>query len=707
MALLIITALISCHSSNPFIHVIHIQQMSMSSMHSMDQMCKSYCIDLVPMLVLTTSTQTNNVTIDLLKNFSHKMLCLSFQYELVHFENSIHRDRHNGVDSSAESSLDDDLHKLCQTRAIACCEKVLLLIQQAGFTSIHLCSNPWTKKTASPYSIAVKLGLSVIQHESIDDLIPPSLFMKPMFIGMGTYLNELIRIALKNKQKNVSMSVFPAFSAIDCLYPSVLTKYMCFLFAGLAWNYESVIDMLRVGTKTALWEASKEDEQSEAELLDTHHLHNHTNRTNQPNTRNSKHHFDQLGVSTVYCGSIFREVISLLLFNRRVIWHPSSTAESHSHSGSSSVFAAYDSATAKTDSCYASFLSALTSEWFFSSHNMLPTATGSGAVVDSNSSSSNSNQSAVKPSQVGDKNHSVTSTTTAALTKSPISIQNLSKTEQALWSIFTCPNELFMTSMAPSKVLIAECLRYYRRLLTQANWKQKTSATKRGFLENFTGFYDSSNVSRSNGVHSGNSLDYDSMSEVELDEYFSMLHMVSIICRAAILSYIAYEKKMGGMSPRNGSTDSLSASVFSAAAAVSSNGVTATASTVHTTDISSIKWGELLVHLPPGSKSDIANQLLEAMAYTVHEAKSNRFDKLFFQHDLATATTTLNGSVAVASATTMTRFFQQQYLINNTPIVPILALFGIVSQSLSMPQSPEVTLKNIFPKAKADMSSLH
>ena len=220
----------------------------MSNIHAMDQMCRSFCMDLVPLLTLTSPCQTELVTVDLLKNFSTKMVCINMTYTPHAIKSYLTEIQ--SLSGSGDLSFQSD--GACQKLVGDICEKIMHVIQQSGITAVHLCCDSWVKNVASPYNIAIQLGLSVIQYQNIDELIPSSLFIKPVLLGSGHYLNDLIHAVKKNKHKNTSMSVFPAFSMSDILCPSILIKYCSFLFSGLLWNYDAFLDMLEVGTKTAI-----------------------------------------------------------------------------------------------------------------------------------------------------------------------------------------------------------------------------------------------------------------------------------------------------------------------------------------------------------------------------------------------------------------------------------------------------------------------
>lgn len=531
----------------------------------------------------------------------------------------------------------------------------------------------------------------MIKH-SVEHLLQPSLYFKPI-LSLADYIHQLSQsVHPKSGKKSSSLAVLPGFTEMNYLFPSVLLKYFYFLHSGYTWNSNAVLDMLSVGARAIL--VNMTDSTTGAYTNDTYDSH-----------WQSSGAID--GSDMIYCASIFREVICLILFNRRV---------------------------AQMNITMQTVLNLLTGEWKFQSTKSVSVNKGTKLSVTSATASriaglkgnslmsqdnddtmsvaghihrsSSQELNTIDHSGVGGRMAGVFNYST---NKNGIQTSNLFHTEQYLWSLLMCPDHMFISSLVPSKDDISECLKYYRRLLTASQWKRITS-TQKSFLENFTGFKLSSSQHQVEEF------------EPDVNELFSIISILGIVCRAIILSYNVYLKTNTNTTSNGLSNGTIQPNILT---------------------IKHLKLGELLEYLPPGSKSDIANQLLESLEFSGNIWK-NKFDPIWFQtnqisyssysstlssvaltqllshsnnkrnsQNLNMTADNRNSSHAVGLMNTSTtfkpsqlaRFFKQNYLFIDTPIIPLVTFFKIISEKLPMPYPPEQTLTRMFPNVATTASS--
>ena len=310
--------------------------------------------------------------------------------------------------------------------------------------------------------------------------------------------------------------------------------------------------------------------------------------------------------------------------------------------------------------------------------------------------------------KVGEKDEHVAGTasdetTTSTLSKQLPNTVELVRTERYLWSLFTASSEDFSASMAPSKESVAECLRYYRRLLNQSQWKRVTIGNK-SFLENFTGYKLTLGRSSAGSERDAKLLP-------EINELYNILSILSILCRSIILSYNVLAKQQA------------------AAAAAAS-----ILPSVSPPPPPSARLGDLLQHLPPGSKSDMANQLLEFLEYSNGIWKQKYLALFFLDNLVSPCPRSWSGARVVADESgegertahdrpappappaaekrsslhrrhrqhhrhqdAMVRSFYRRYLLAASPVVPLMAYFQSISTDLPMSYTPDVTLTRLFP----------
>lgn len=383
-------------------------------------------------------------------------------------------------------------------------------------------------------------------------------------------------------------------------------QYCCFLHAGFAWNRLISLDMLGLGP-------GPHQQLSSADPL-------------KPNTRDA-----------ILDASILREVASLIIF--------STQTEQDKHASG----------------IYSAVLSLLTGEFLIS--EIAPTGA---AVAGGGGSGSSGQASGVSaPAGLGDVGVS---------SGNDVSPRDLAAVEAILWSLVASPSSVFVSAAAPSKDGTAKCLRFYRRLLLNVKYRvgaqnlssaqqvpvstapiiaPATTAPKRTFLQNWTGYGGDSGAARTEKVQTS--------LEQEFEELFAVLHLLSILCRAIVLSYNALEKKAGAFTAEE------------------------------------LSFSALLDCLPLGTKSDIANLLLESLEHFSNVLKK-RFDRLSF------TTVDVAGTSSIRNSSHLVSNFKRRFLLQSSPQVPILAIVRAMNnqEKLSL-QSAEETLLRLFPSSVSSL----
>lgn len=147
-----------------------------------------------------------------------------------------------------------------------------------------------------------------------------------------------------------------------------------------------------------------------------------------------------------------------------------------------------------------------------------------------------------------------------------------------------------------------------------------------------------------------------------LDETFAVMHLLSIVCRAIILAHNAMEKK----------------------------GVN-----IKTPSSGAITFAFLLSHLPLGTKSDVANLLLESLEHWA-SVLNRRFDLMWFASPSAedggpspssssylpsssTSSLALGVTKGPKGGNLLLEAFRGRVALQATPRIPALALFRAIS----------------------------
>lgn len=203
---------------------------STTRIYAIDEICRRHCVELVPTIVLNSINQT--LPLEELKNFSHSMILLVLNYDYSEILNSLQSTSDN-VEVNAE-----EVENACRNA----CEQSLIAVQQVGLKTVMISSNEWTRRTAAPLTIAIRLGLSAV-YKNYSQMFPSALFSKPV-ICVHDFVSTLRVHSSKMQEQGSSLSLLPAFIDCDFMYPALLTKFYSFLHAGFAWNRNSTIDMI-------------------------------------------------------------------------------------------------------------------------------------------------------------------------------------------------------------------------------------------------------------------------------------------------------------------------------------------------------------------------------------------------------------------------------------------------------------------------------
>jgi hypothetical protein len=271
---------------------------------------------------------------------------------------------------------------------------------------------------------------------------------------------------------------------------------------------------------------------------------------------------------------------------------------------------------------------------------------------------------------------------------------DLAKAEKLLWALLTAHDENAPIAV-PSKAEAATCLKLYRRVLHSAQWKPDTLSSKRtpqSGLFSFVGLGASSfsrNVDDENDL-SGGGVDSTPSILLEIEELFCTINLLSALCKALVLAHKTHDKK----------------AVVRAAGAGAGAGAGADALLTHDAEVPS--FGELFSALPVGTKSDVANSVLECLNSCTFLWK-RRFDAnlmaTFRETNyllpaksasivLANGTTVIDAGKGLVSHTI--KEANKRFLLQDTPTVPACAVFKVATKHLPLPKSVHDFIQRLF-----------
>ena len=221
----------------------NVDEMS-ESMHNLSDLCGKHQLKLVPTLALTSLRQF--VLPTALRHFKGDTIVLNLDYTQAHSVEELVKRPSKSIRSDERTESEDStpvVTKLDVENALKQrCADIISCVQKAGFSTIILVSNAWTKSIAKPQEIAFRFGLACIERPA-SLVFPKQLFIKP-FICVKEIIHMLYTSTMRAREIGSSICVLPAFVDSDCLMPLLLIKYHCFLHAGFAWNSVAVTDML-------------------------------------------------------------------------------------------------------------------------------------------------------------------------------------------------------------------------------------------------------------------------------------------------------------------------------------------------------------------------------------------------------------------------------------------------------------------------------
>lgn len=263
---------------------------------------------------------------------------------------------------------------------------------------------------------------------------------------------------------------------------------------------------------------------------------------------------------------------------------------------------------------------------------------------------------------------------------------DLAKAEKLLWALLTAHDENAPIAV-PSKAEAATCLKLYRRVLHSAQWKPDTLSSKRtpqSGLFSFVGLGASSfsrNVDDENDL-SGMGVDSTPSILLEIEELFCTINLLSALCKALVLAHKTHEKK----------------------ALVRAAGAEA----LLTHDTKVLSFEELFSALPVGTKSDVANSILECLNSCTFLWK-RRFDanlmatfrETNYLLPAKSASIVLaNGSTAADAGKGLVshtiKEANKRFLLQDTPTVPACAVFKVATKHLPLPKSVHEFIQRLF-----------
>lgn len=264
---------------------------------------------------------------------------------------------------------------------------------------------------------------------------------------------------------------------------------------------------------------------------------------------------------------------------------------------------------------------------------------------------------------------------------------DLAKAEKLLWSLLTAHDDGAPIAV-PTKNEAATCLKLYRRVLHTAQWKPDSLSQKQApqtGIFSFVGLGGVSAFSRSmdEGVDSpGGGIDTTPSVILEVEELFCTINLLNAICKALVLAHKMREKKT-----------------------TISNSTTTPAGD----DTVVVTFEQLFSALPVGTKSDVANSILECLNSCTYLWK-RRFDAnlmasfraanmLLSAKPPGTADHVIDYTVpdsAKGLVTLTIKEANKRFLLQDSPSVPACAVFKVATKHLPLPKSVHDFIQRLF-----------
>eukprot|EP01041_Mallomonas_annulata_P002463 gene2463-4782_t len=240
------------------------------------------------------------------------------------------------------------------------------------------------------------------------------------------------------------------------------------------------------------------------------------------------------------------------------------------------------------------------------------------------------------PPVTGEGAAAVSATTVVSSLVTTTSGPELARTEMFLWGLFMSNSPVHQAPV-PSRSELSECLRHYRRLLLSVGWRVASSSSGSSGSEKKSG--STTTTAGSTAVPPMEEPEFD----LHTDEFFATVHLLSVICKAIILAYNAVEKEQIKLKK--------------------------------TVNLDHLTLGTLMSSLQAGTKSDLANALLEALEYCARLWR-RRYDHLQFTTSDTTTTTSssMDGPCTVDSSSSSLSNMNQN-ILSADPALNLLNLF--------------------------------
>ena len=237
-----------------------------SSISDLRDQCDRNYISLVPMLTFTgLSQRVSNRNLRRFRGEQMVVLVLDYEQQEVAQELILamrHKEEENktkvkaGVGAQARGDDDadaDDADGMADATRIVTktdvenaikqrCADIMCSLKAAGFTTVTLVCNEWMKRIANPLEIVFRFGLSGVERPA--SMVCPARHISKPLLCVKEFIFSMHLTMAKARDLGSSLATFPAFLDNDVMMPILLAKYHSFIFAGFAWNANSVLDML-------------------------------------------------------------------------------------------------------------------------------------------------------------------------------------------------------------------------------------------------------------------------------------------------------------------------------------------------------------------------------------------------------------------------------------------------------------------------------
>ena len=222
-------------------------------------------------------------------------------------------------------------------------------------------------------------------------------------------------------------------------------------------------------------------------------------------------------------------------------------------------------------------------------------------------------------------------------------------TERILWNLVTSQSSVDAL-IAPSRAGLSACLKHYKRIISRANWRVREPQGQQAAGGGLGGI--ASSMGRGGVSAPLLSLTEDRTADFMAEEYYASVHLLTLVGKTLSLAYTVLEKR-------------------------TSNSKQTSSPEQH---LSKLTVADLVSHLAPGTRSDLANGYLEALD-ACHRLWCRRYETLQYTMPplvVQTQSTDDTGSTRRSGAVPLTWFGQDR------PHVPCAAVLKCILTSLPM-----------------------